>query len=154
MLCNQFGWQNETKTAEIEALKALFDDEKQDLSACVETLYSLLLSEVSQSSFPKACRLSVEKGSLSLYQEADKEYCHDGSVQPKKSLELTLVSKEDFLAASAKKETPSFPSQKNWLPHLKHYFFYKDFIRYCSTFIYAEDFLGLGCVLLTVTDWE
>ena len=148
MEIEKFGWNEIPKETGILAVKEFFDGEILDENA--EKILGFLLSEVDKTLYCKTCFLKSEKEQIILYQSGEKDYYHDGSVQPRKIIKFERSSETLY---STHKEVPLFNDYKN----------YKSF-NLClnekqvqdenmlnDPIILARDFFGIDLVKIEIT---
>ena len=149
---SKFGWNKAFENDEVRVAKAFFGE--NGTNEQVKALLAALYAEIDPSVYDKSCEFEVKYGALSLSQKGAKEYFHDGSVEPRKTLTLKVVdSDEEFkplsdkpvlfsawLSAcreatlSVKKSQASDPS--------------------APRVILLKDFLGFPLVILEIESWE
>ena len=147
----EFGWQEETKTAELEALEAFLS--KNGKPEHADALYALLLAEVECKSYPEDSTLCIEDNQLRLSQYDEKEYYHDGSEQSRKIVNLYCIDQETYLKKlehGSKEEPDAHNFDQAWLACGEERFFdIRGFFR-DDRLLYIKNFFGISYVKIEI----
>ena len=148
----KFGWQEENKTAELEAIQEFL--RKNGKPERAEALYALLLDEVNRECYPEDSDLCIE-GTRLLYGQYDrKEYYHDGSEQARKFVDIQCIDQEAYLQG-LERGTKEAPDRHNfsegWCACGEDRFFIARVFLWDDHLLYVKDFFGVPFVKIEIS---
>ena len=151
---SKFGWNKAFDNDEILIANAFFG-EKEDVELS-KGLLAALYAEILPSIYDEKCEITVEYGALSLSQRGAKEFYHDGSVEPRKSLKLEAIDPTLEQEYKRLDEKPLLFSA--WLDACKEAFACVEKTQAAQfdapkKFL-LKDFLGFPLVILEIESWE
>ena len=148
----KFGWLEENKIAELEAIQEFLRINGGLEQA--EALHALLFGEVNRKYYPEYSDLRIEDDRLCLTQYDKTEYYHDGSEQARKFVIIQCINQETYLKVfehGTKEEPDAHNFKKEWVACGEDRFFEVRGFSRDDRHLYIKNFFGISYVKIEIS---